>query len=62
MAKLKVSHLRKMKFKEFHRNMVYDEFGKKDYQGYILFVLMMGYALFIALGAIGWLIFLIGLK
>ena len=38
--------------------MMYDEFGKKDYEGYILAVLMFGYALFMMLGTIGWIVYL----
>ena len=47
-----------MKLKQFHKNMMYDEFGKKDYQGYILFVLMVGYVMFMSLGVVGWVIYL----
>ena len=47
-----------MNFKNIHKTMMYDEFGKKDYQGYILFVLMAGYVMFMSLGAVGWVIYL----
>ena len=47
-----------MNFKNIHKNMVYDEFGKKDYQGYLLLILMIGYAIFMALGGMGWFIYL----
>ena len=29
-----------MKLKYFHEIMTYDEFGKKDYQGYIFLIIM----------------------
>mgnify|MGYP001562677870 FL=1 len=47
-----------MNFKNIHKTMMYDEFGKKDYQGYILFVLMVGYVMFMSLGVVGWVIYL----
>jgi len=30
-----------MNLKEIHRNAVYDEFGNKEYEGYILFFVFM---------------------
>ena len=51
-----------MNIKEIHNHMIYDEFGKKDYEGYILLTLMFCYTIFMILGTIGWLIFLLGLK
>ena len=47
-----------MNFKKIHKTMMYDEFGKKDYEGYILAILMIGYAMFMGLGAVSWIIYL----
>ena len=47
-----------MNLKTIHKNMMYDEFGKKDYEGYLLLILMTGYIIFMMLGAVGWFIYL----
>jgi len=36
-----------MDFKKIHHNLMYDEFGKKDYEGYLLPILMSGYVIFL---------------
>ncbi len=48
-----------MKIKEFHHIMTHDEFGNGGILNnyYILFTLMLGYAVFVIAGAIGWLLY-----
>lgn len=38
--------------------MMYDEFGNKDYSGYLLLILFIGYIIFISLAGVGWLVVL----
>jgi len=49
-----------MKFKEFHKTMMYNEFGEGGITNnyYLLFGLIFMYIIFMVIGVWGWLIYL----